>query len=70
MEKTDLLSLELHELEAFMAELGEPKYRAKQLFTGMHRGVSPDALAAANGLTVDGYGDSKELGGARYLLIP
>ena len=44
MEKTDLLSLELHELEAFMAELGEPKYRAKQLFTGMHRGVSPDAL--------------------------
>ena len=44
MKKTDLLSLELHELEAFMAELGEPKYRAKQLFTGMHRGVSPDAL--------------------------
>ena len=44
MEKTDLLSLELHELEAFMAELGEPKYRAKQLFTGMHRGVAPDAL--------------------------
>ena len=44
MKKTDLLSLELHELEAFMAELGEPKYRAKQLFTGMHRGVAPDAL--------------------------
>ena len=42
--KTDLLSLELHELEAFIVELGEPKYRAKQLFTGMHRGVSPDAL--------------------------
>ena len=42
--KTDLLSLELHELETLMAELGEPKYRAKQLFTGMHRGVSPDAL--------------------------
>ena len=41
MEKTDLLSLELHELESFMAELGEPKYRAKQLFTQMHRGVSP-----------------------------
>lgn len=33
-------------------------------------GVSPDALAAANGLTVDGYGDSGELGGVRYLLIP
>ena len=44
MEKTDLLSLELHELEAFIVELGEPKYRAKQLFTGMHRGVAPDAL--------------------------
>ena len=43
-QKTDLLSLELHELEAFMTELGEPKYRAKQLFTGMHRGTSPDDL--------------------------
>ena len=42
--KTDLLSLALHELEALMAELGEPKYRAKQLFTGMHRGIAPDAL--------------------------
>ena len=44
MEKTDLLSLELHELEAFIIELGEPKYRAKQLFTGMHRGVAPGDL--------------------------
>ena len=44
MKKTDLLSLELHELEAFIIELGEPKYRAKQLFTGMHRGVAPDDL--------------------------
>ena len=42
--KTDLLSLELHELEALMGELGEPKYRAKQLFTGMHKGISPESL--------------------------
>ena len=42
--KTDLLSLELHELEALMTELGEPKYRAKQLFTGMHKGISPESL--------------------------
>ena len=42
--KTDLLSLELHELEALMGELGEPKYRAKQLFTGMHKGISLENL--------------------------
>ncbi len=43
-EKIDLLSLELHELEAFLSELGEPKYRARQLFTAMHRGISPDGI--------------------------
>ena len=40
-QKIDLLSLEPHELETFTAELGEPKYRARQLFQGMHRGISP-----------------------------
>ena len=38
--KTDLLSLEFSELEAFIADLGEPKYRARQLFTAMHKGIS------------------------------
>ncbi|MBE6538185.1 MAG: 23S rRNA (adenine(2503)-C(2))-methyltransferase RlmN [Ruminococcaceae bacterium] len=39
-EKTDLLSLSPTELESFFVEkLGEPKYRAKQIFPLLHRGV-------------------------------
>ena len=40
-QKIDLLSLLPAELEEFLISLGEPKYRAKQLFTQMHRCVSP-----------------------------
>ena len=40
----ELLSLELWELEAWMAEAGEPKYRAKQMFPQLHRGLSPDEM--------------------------
>ena len=39
--KIDLLSLDISELSLLMAEIGEPKYRAEQLFVQMHRGVSP-----------------------------
>ena len=42
--KIDLLSLELHELETFLTELDEPKYRARQLFTAMHKGLALDAI--------------------------
>ena len=42
--KTDLLSLELFELEAFTTDLGEPKYRAKQLFSAMHKGLPLDEI--------------------------
>lgn len=41
---TDLLSLTLAELEEFIISLGEPKYRAKQLFTQMHKGISPEQM--------------------------
>ena len=41
-QKIDLLSLELPELEALMTDLGEPKYRARQLFSAMHRGLTID----------------------------
>ncbi len=41
LSKTDLLSLLPDELEQFMISIGEPKYRAKQLFVQMHRGLSP-----------------------------
>ena len=42
--KIDLLSLNASELEAFVTSLGEPKYRAKQLFVPMHKGISPDEI--------------------------
>ena len=42
--KRELLSLEMHELEEWMQEAGEPKYRAKQLFPQLHRGNSPDEM--------------------------
>lgn len=42
--KTDLLSLTEKELEGFFLSIGEPKYRAKQLFTQMHKGLTPDEI--------------------------
>ncbi len=43
--KTDILSLSFSELEAFVTEeLGEAKYRAKQIFTNIHRGVHPSDI--------------------------
>ena len=42
--KTDLLSLDRDELKAFLVELGEPAYRAEQIFVQLHRGLSPDEM--------------------------
>ena len=42
--KTDLLSMNIPELESFLAELGEPRYRAAQIFSWMHRGVTIDGM--------------------------
>ncbi len=40
--KIDILSLSLSELETFVTEeLGEAKYRAKQIFTNIHKGTHP-----------------------------
>lgn len=39
----DLLSLSVEELEEYMAELGEPKYRAAQVFGWLHRGAASAA---------------------------
>lgn len=39
MEKTDVLSLFPEELEAFAVSLGEQKFRGKQLYDGLKRGV-------------------------------
>ena len=36
----DLRSLELHEMEALMLRLGQPKFRAKQIFQWIYKGIS------------------------------
>ena len=41
----DLLSMSLAELEDFVLSLGEAKYRAKQIFTAMHRGVPVEEMS-------------------------
>ena len=42
--KTDLLSMTPAELEDFLVSLGEPKYRAGQIFSWMHKGVGLDGM--------------------------
>ena len=42
--KKDLLSLDENELTELVLSMGEPKYRAGQLFTQMHKGVSPEQM--------------------------
>ena len=42
--KIDLLSLLPSELEEYVLSIGEPKYRAGQIFSQMHKGVSPDSM--------------------------
>ena len=44
MEKADLLSMLPSELTEFMLSLGEPKYRADQLFGAIHKGISPENM--------------------------
>ena len=43
-QKIDLLSLDKDELVGFFNEIGEPKYRASQLFTQMHKGLLLDEI--------------------------
>lgn len=42
----DLLSMSLPELEDFVLSLGEAKYRAKQIFTFLHRGVPVSEMSS------------------------
>lgn len=51
-EKHDLLSLLPEELEALVLSLGEPKYRAQQLFSQLHRGISPREMTNVGKATV------------------
>ena len=52
-QKTDLLSLLPEELETLVVSLGEPKYRAGQLFSQMHRGLSPEEMTNIGKATKD-----------------
>ena len=42
--KQELLSLTPEELEALLLSVGEPKYRAKQIFPQLHKGLSPEEM--------------------------
>lgn len=42
--KPELLSFTFDELKAFVTGLGEPAYRAEQLFSQLHKGLSPDEM--------------------------
>ena len=44
IQKPSLLSLTVEELEAWMLAEGEAKYRAKQIFPQLHRGITPDEM--------------------------
>jgi 23S rRNA (adenine2503-C2)-methyltransferase len=44
VEKRELLSLMPREIEEWMLSVGEPKYRAGQIFPQLHRGLSPDEM--------------------------
>ena len=50
-QKTDLLSLLPEELEQYILSIGEPKYRARQIFSQMHRGISPDDMTNVGKIT-------------------
>ena len=43
-ERVELLSLSREELTALMKSIGEPAYRTTQLFTQLHRGLSPEQM--------------------------
>ena len=50
-QKRELLALSLSELEDWMLSVGEPKYRAKQLFVQLHRGLSPEEMTNVGRIT-------------------
>ena len=62
--KKDLLSLDIVELREFIESIGEPKYRAEQLFSQMHKGISPDNM------TNIGKATKAKLAEAAYYHIP
>ena len=64
MEKADLLSMLPSELTEFIISLGEPKYRADQIFSAIHKGVSPSEM------TNLGKATKQKLDEAAYYALP
>ena len=62
--KKDLLSLSREELLELVTSLSEPRYRAEQLFVGMHKGISPEDM------TNLGKAFKEKLFGAAYFYLP
>ena len=56
--KTDLLSLTKDELLDFLISIGEPKYRASQIFTQLHRGLTPAEMTNIGKKTVEKLNES------------
>ena len=50
-EKKDLLSLLPEELEELILSIGEPRYRASQIFPAMHKGISPENMTNVGKVT-------------------
>ena len=50
-QKSELLSLTPRELEELLLSLGEPKYRAGQIFPQLHKGLSPEEMTNIGKLT-------------------
>ena len=42
--KVELLSLSFEEMKAFVVSIGEPSYRAEQIYTAMSKGISPSEM--------------------------
>ena len=53
----DLLSVFPEELEALLLSVGEPKYRAKQMFPQLHKGLSPEDMTNIGKKTREKLGD-------------
>ena len=61
MNKTDLLSMNIAELEAFCKTIGEPKFRAKQIFQWMHAGVGFEEMSNLSKALREKLGETAEL---------
>ena len=51
--QTDLLSLYPEELAVYLIEIGEPRYRAGQIFPALHKGLTPDKMTNISKATAE-----------------